>query len=85
MLLILEIVLTVWVWNTGWRWLALLPLGIAFGIGVMIGIFIALNGGNSASLNGVWVFDLICVGALIWMGVKGKKDKSSLSNSDVPV
>jgi hypothetical protein len=43
MLLIAEIVLTVIAWRKGWRSRALLPLGIAGGVGFILGILIGVT------------------------------------------
>ena len=71
MLLLIEIGLTIWAWNSGWKWLALLPMGIIMIIGFTIGFLIGMNGGTS--VEGVWILDLICIGILIFMGAKGRK------------
>ena len=68
MLLIIEIILTFFAWRKGWRWIALLPVGIC----ITIGFFIGLTGGN---LDGgvVFVPDIIATLVLILMIVKGTK------------
>jgi len=53
-MLIVEIILTIAAWGRGWKWLALLPLGLAFGLGLILGA------------SGVSVDDL---GSLIWVDV----------------
>lgn len=73
-MLILEIILTIFAWRKGWRWLALLPMGIALLIGFIIGISIGANGGNVSSIGGgAIVIDIMAVIALIVMLVKGPK------------
>lgn len=72
MLLIAEIILTIFAWRKGWKWLALLPVGIC----LLIGFFIGFTGG---SLEGgmTIVPDLIATGILIWMVVKGPKSNET--------
>jgi hypothetical protein len=77
MLLIAEIILTIFAWRKGWKGLALIPLGVAFGLGLILG----LNGvapDDLASL--IWV-DVLAIIALIVMTVKGpKNDKEVLKD-----
>jgi len=56
MLLILEIILTVKAWKNGWKALALLPLGLALGVGFVIGAAMAVSGG---SMEDYWGFCLL--------------------------
>ena len=68
MLLFIEIILTIFAWRKGWKWLSLLPVGIC----VAIGFFIGLTGGD---LEGPAFFvpDLLATLALILMIIKGPK------------
>jgi len=38
MLIIVQVLLTVFVWRKGWKWRSLIPLGSAFLTGVFIGL-----------------------------------------------
>ena len=73
MLLIAEIILTVFAWRNGWKWLALLPVGIAFIIGLIIGA------SRVTDLSGVIFIDIIAVIALIIMVSKSKKPEENVS------
>jgi len=75
MFLIIEIALTIWAFNRGWRWLALLPLGLMGGLGFLIGIIIGVSGGTADDAQWVIVLDIIAVIALIWMIAKPKVEK----------
>jgi uncharacterized membrane protein YfcA len=67
MLLIAEIILTVFVWRKGWKWLSLIPLGVAFLIGMMLGA-------SGADLSSAFIFDGLAIIALIIMLVKNPKE-----------
>lgn len=67
MLLIAEIILTAFVWNKGWRWFSLLPVGIA----VLVGIMLGLSG--STEIGGFVIFDILAIVALVIMLVNPKK------------
>ena len=77
MLLIAEIILTIFAWRKGWKGLALIPLGVAFGLGLILG----LNGVAPYDLASlIWV-DVLAIIALIVMTVKGpKNDKEVLKD-----
>jgi uncharacterized membrane protein YfcA len=66
-MLIIEIILTVLVWRKGWKWLSLIPLGVAFLIGLIIGA-------SGASINSAIIFDVLAIIALIIMLVKSPKE-----------
>jgi hypothetical protein len=66
MLLIAEIVLTIFAWKRGWRWYALIPLGLCLLIGFILGASISSSGGSINDLNGASVvLDVIAVIVLI--------------------
>ena len=67
-MLIIEIILTFVAWGRGWKWLALLPLGIAFGIGLIAGA----SGASMDDLAGLIWIDVVAIIALIVMVVKQK-------------
>ena len=65
MLLIAEILLTIFAWRRGWKAKALIPVGAAIGVGLIIGIMIASSGSTVPA--GVILIDIIAVIALIIM------------------
>lgn len=72
MLLIAEIILTILAWRKGWRWLAIIPVGIA----VLIGMILGFSGG---ALEGAFVFDILAIIALIVMWSKPPKTEKPLN------
>jgi len=68
MLLIVEIILTVKAWKNGWKGLALLPLGAAFGLGLVMGV-----GGVQPDIGTCLVIELPVLGSLIAMAAKSRK------------
>ena len=73
MLLILEIILTIVAWNRGWKWFALIPVGITFCIGFMAGLIVGSTGGSVADISWVTVLDIMAVIALIVMIARKKE------------
>lgn len=69
MLLIVEIILTIFAWKKGWRWLSLIPLGLALLIGMVIGLSGATN------LSFIYIIDILAIVALIIMNVKAPKSE----------
>ena len=67
LLLLLQIILTITAWQKGWRWTALLPLGIALGIGFIIGLSVGESGGSISDVQGLTIFLDIC--AVVALGV----------------
>lgn len=68
MLLIVEIILTVFAWRKGWRWLALLPVGIAHVAAFVSGLAIGASGGNIENSIGVFlIYDLLLIIAQVVM------------------
>jgi MFS family permease len=83
MLLILEIILTIFAWRRGWKWYALLPLGIAFAIGFLVGLSTGASGGLVGDIGWVIVFDIAAVIALIVMcAVKPKSTELPSTKND---
>ena len=79
MILILEIILTIVAWNRGWKAQALIPVGVVFVIGMIIGV---LSGGNSDVIQTAILFDILGIVALVVMAIKGKlpvDNKDSIS------
>jgi uncharacterized membrane protein YfcA len=78
MLLIAEIILTIFAWRKGWKWFALIPLGIALLLGFLIGVAIGGSGGSIDNVRGLsLVLDIIVVIILIVMNVKSPKSNES--------
>jgi hypothetical protein len=63
MLLIAEIILTIFAWRAGWKWLALIPVGVAFLIGFIIGTQIDPNT-SLTDLSWLSILDVVAIGAL---------------------
>jgi hypothetical protein len=81
-MLIIEIILTVFVWKKGWKWMALLPLGGALFIGFLIGLGIGASGGSVDDVSGLAVFiDVAAIVALIIMLIKGPKTDTHLETN----
>ena len=74
MILIAELVLTIFAWRRGWKWYSLLPVGCALVVGLIIGFIIGFSGGGQAELNAIkplgLMIDLLAIGALIFMVAK---------------
>ena len=76
LMLIAEIILTVIAWRKGWRWWALLPGFMAFGIGFVLGAVVEISGGNSFSALPYAIFiDIIAIFALICMAGTNRYDR----------
>jgi len=76
LMLIAKITLTVIAWRKGWRWWALLPGFMAFGIGFVLGAIIETSGGNSFSVLPYAIFiDIIAIFALICMAGTNRYDR----------
>lgn len=67
MLLIAEIILTIFVWNKGWSWYSLIPVGIA----VLIGFVLGLSG--ATQVGAFIIFDILAIIALVIMLLNPKK------------
>jgi len=65
-MLIIEILLTIAAWSR-YKWAALLPLGIAFGIGLIYGA----SGGDLDAP--IWIVDIVAMVALVVMILAKKK------------
>jgi hypothetical protein len=70
MLLIIEIILTIVAWNKGWKWLSLLPVGIA----ILLGFGIGFCGGTIESNPEVIFIDILAIIVLIIMSLKTPKN-----------
>lgn len=83
-MLIIEIILTVFAWRKGWRWVALLPIAIALLIGLFMGFGIGASGGNVEGAMGMGIIlDILAVIALIIMIVKGPKSNDLTTNNEL--
>lgn len=63
---LIEIILTVIAWNRGWRWKALIPIGIGFFIGVLIGL-------SGQGVHYAYLVDFIIILALLVMALSPNK------------
>lgn len=68
---ILVVLLTIVAWRHGWRWKALLPVGICVGMAFLIGPGVESSGGSDM----VWVV-IIAIIVLILMCIKKPASKS---------
>ncbi|MCM1564577.1 MAG: hypothetical protein NC238_01225 [Dehalobacter sp.] len=75
-MLIIEIILTIFVWRKGWKWLSLIPIGIALLVGFSIGFGAGMSGG-AVNPGNVILIDIFAIIALIIMLVKGPKSKET--------
>jgi len=84
MLLIIEIVLTIFAWRKGWKWYSLIPVGIAAGAGFFIGLGIGYAGGSASVFNGVIVFDILAIVALAIMCYVPPKFEQLEDTKEIP-
>jgi hypothetical protein len=82
--LIIEIILTIVAWNRGWRWFALIPLGVGVLLGLIIGLIGGSMGQTADDLSWVIVFDAIVIIALIIMCFTKPKSASETSIENKP-
>jgi len=84
MLLVAEIILTIFAWKKGWRWWALVPVALALLIGLFMGMGVGASGGDVDSVRGISiVLDVIAVIALIVMVTKGPKTNEVEETKDI--
>ena len=77
-MLLIEIILTIVAWSRGWKWLALLPLGIVLLLGFIIGFGIGASGGNVSNIGGgVIILDILAIVALVIMSIIKPKNKNT--------
>jgi hypothetical protein len=72
MFLFIEVVLTIFAWRNGWRWKALLPLGIGLVLGSYLAVIVAFSGGTTDTTWTI-VFDIAASIVLIIMCDKKPK------------
>lgn len=71
MILILEIILTIWAWRKGWGVKSLIPSVVIFGLAFIMGMFIAAAKGDIEAIRPMFIlFDLGLLGVLIYMIAK---------------
>jgi hypothetical protein len=75
MLIIVELILTVFAWRKGWRWKALIPVACTISLGLFAGTAIGLSGGQLSGATNVLFFfgDLASTAILIVLCVKKPK------------
>ncbi len=73
-MLIIEIILTIFAWKKGWNWYSLIPLCLAF----LIGLIVGLSGGLNPSII---LIDVMAIIALIFMVAKGPTSPTSPPNT----
>lgn len=67
-MLLIEIILTIFVWRKGWRWISLLPIGIALFIALFMGFGIGVSNGDVNEAIGLgFILDVLAIIALIIM------------------
>lgn len=83
MIAILEIIFTAKAWRKGWRWRALLPMGIGLGASLFIGMATGAGGGSIEQALPIFVLlDLGVLGSLIAMATRSPRaDHSPASSS----
>jgi len=79
MMLIAEIILTIFAWRNGWRWYSLIPVGLGGFLAFTAGFAIGASGGSTANMGWVAIFDVAAIIALIVM--VSKKPKSSTTET----
>ena len=85
LMLIIELWLTVAAWRKGWRGYALLPVAFAFVTGLFIGMGAGANGRTLADIMPLAVvLDLVCIGVLIRMAVRGPQSAEVLTLGVAP-
>lgn len=85
LLIAAEIFLTFFAWRRGWKWLALLPVGICLAIGFFAGLVVGSSGGSTEDLGWVTILDVIAIIVLIVMvSVKRTPLETSETKTDTP-
>ncbi len=75
-LLVLVVFLTIVAWRHGWKWKALLPVGICVGIGFLIGLGVGSSSGSVSDMGWVVILDIIAIIVLIVMCIKKPASRS---------
>lgn len=89
-MLVVGIPLAIVAWNRGWKWRAMLPLSLGLSLelilGFLLGFILASMDVSMRTINsvlGVCSFveiglDVAILGILVWMAIKGHKEKESI-------
>jgi hypothetical protein len=83
MLLIAEIILVITAWRKGWRWRALLPVVIAFGVAVLMGVAVGAGGGSIDSASPL--FTLVDIGLVITLIAMVRRAPAAVQPARAPV
>lgn len=75
--LIIQIILSIVAWNRGWKWLALIPVGVALFVGLMIGIIGGSMGYTAEEMSWAVILDIIVFIILIYMCIKAPKSEQA--------
>ena len=71
MLMIIEILLTARAWKRGWRYWALLPMGLCFSTGLLAGMFLSPAEISNGSMTGLFLLvELMFMAALVFMNIR---------------
>jgi hypothetical protein len=65
-MLIFEIILTVIAWRRGWGARALIPMGVVFGVGALIGVGVAVSGGTPEDVTAITTAPLAILFEFAW-------------------
>jgi len=77
-MLIVEILMTIFAWRNGWKWLGLIPLGTAFGIGLILGA----SGMDPSDMGQLlWIDGLAVIALVVMLVKKGPKWEEPTKNS----
>lgn len=76
--ILLQIIFTILVWNRGWRWLSLIPIGAGFIMGMLIGLIGGSMGYTAEDMNWASFLDvLIYIALIVMLCVKPKSTNNS--------
>jgi len=79
MLLIAEIVLTVFAWKKGWKWWSLLPAGITLFSSFLLGIILGVSGYSLKEVRPFGILlDILLIIVLIIMVIKPPKNQDQV-------
>ena len=79
-MLIIEIILTIFAWKNGWKWLSLIPIGAALLLGLFMGIVIGASGGDITTTNGLAIF--LDISAIIALIILVSRKPKSINNTN---
>ncbi|MFQ5728845.1 MAG: hypothetical protein ACE5GN_00600 [Waddliaceae bacterium] len=84
-MLLIEIILTITAWNKGWRWWALMPAIIVFGISFIAGLVIGASGGTIQNIVPFLLLDVFLIISLISLISSPKKTTAGGSAGSVQI